>query len=110
MGAGTGIRLFQIHLFQWTGARTVWLEGFPFRYAARNGLKVHPATSGSRLCGLGPDPIYVRWYEEMLELTEPNGLFYAYADYSVPDDYLPTQMLQSAARIPLPPPGEVQEM
>ena len=38
--------------------------------------------------GRKEDPDYVRWYQEMLELTEPDGLPYAYADWPSSGDSL----------------------
>ena len=59
--------------------------------------------------GQGSDWLYVGWYVEMLHLTYPDQFPYAMADYSVPDDYIPTTSpgdSDTDIRIPLPPPGE----
>ncbi|MGO9471322.1 MAG: hypothetical protein ACLQVF_45100 [Isosphaeraceae bacterium] len=54
----------------------------------------------------GRDGAYARWYCEMLRSTEPGGLIYAYADWELPGDGLPTLGDAKGALIPLPPPGE----
>ena len=50
----------------------------------------------------GKDPTYVTWYARMLEETAPDGVVYAYADYPVPQDYLPVQN-KPEVKIPHPP-------
>jgi endonuclease/exonuclease/phosphatase family metal-dependent hydrolase len=55
----------------------------------------------SKAC-IGKDPEYVNWYSSMLEKTAPDGIIYAYADYPVPEDYLPVQN-KPEIRIPFPP-------
>jgi hypothetical protein len=50
----------------------------------------------------GKDPAYVIWYTRMLEETAPDGVVYAYADYPVPQDYLPVQN-KPEVKIPHPP-------
>jgi len=57
--------------------------------------------------GRGDDSDYVRWYAEMVEATEPEGLVYAYSDW----DDSSTEFLNviGASRddtVPYPPPGE----
>ena len=47
--------------------------------------KPNPAES---VIGRNRDADYVRWYQEMLEVTEPDGLPYAYADWPVSEDRL----------------------
>ena len=54
--------------------------------------------------GKGPDPDYVRWYQDMLQATEPDGLVSAYADWDQPEDALDLFHGSMRARIPLPPP------
>ena len=54
--------------------------------------------------GKGDDPDYVRWYEEMLRITEPDGLPYAYADWPSPDNCLSIFYGSMDIEIPLPPP------
>jgi hypothetical protein len=52
--------------------------------------------------GRGADWPYVGWYVEMLHLTYPDSLPYAYADWDTPLDHLPSFGGRSP-RIPLPP-------
>jgi len=54
--------------------------------------------------GRGDDPDYVRWYESMLRVTEPDGLPYAYADWPSRDDRLSIFHGSMDIEIPLPPP------
>lgn len=54
--------------------------------------------------GWGPDATYARWFEDVLEATQPNGLYYAFAEFQEPTDYLYTHMTR-VERVPLPPPG-----
>ncbi len=55
--------------------------------------------------GRGSDWVYAGWYLEMLNLTYPNRLPVAYADWDLPSDCLTTVGESSEIRIPLPPPG-----
>jgi hypothetical protein len=55
--------------------------------------------------GYGSDWIYSGWYLEMLNLTYPERLPIAYADWDLPDDYLSSTGGHQKIRIPLPPPG-----
>ncbi|MDQ6958030.1 MAG: hypothetical protein Q9M24_02830 [Mariprofundaceae bacterium] len=60
--------------------------------------------------GKGEDPEYAAWYENMLQLTAPDGVIYASADYPVPEDSIPYFYFYSVqrdriAKVPLPPPG-----
>jgi len=55
------------------------------------------------IAGKGRDPGYVRWYSEMLEATEPDGLICAYADWPSPRDRLSTFYGERDVEIPLPP-------
>lgn len=55
--------------------------------------------------GEGSDWAYAGWFIEMLHLTYPNELPIAYADWSLPRDYLTTVGERDDVRIPLPPPG-----
>ncbi|RUL83181.1 ArsR/SmtB family transcription factor [Tautonia sociabilis] len=59
--------------------------------------------------GAGGDPAYARWFAEMIELTAPDGLVYAYADWEMPDGHLPALGCTEDVRIPLPPPGTVPD-
>lgn len=61
--------------------------------------------------GKGEDPDYVRWYDEMLRLTAPRGVVYAFADWTVPDDRLPVAGDEDAneVMVPLPPPGAASD-
>jgi hypothetical protein len=54
--------------------------------------------------GRGPDKPYADWYAEMMRLTEPSGLVYAYADWEMPTDGLP--IINMPGTVPMPPPGE----
>jgi hypothetical protein len=56
--------------------------------------------------GKGSDPEYVRWYEEMLRVTEPDGLPYAFADWPAPTDRLNIYHGSMDIEIPLPPPAQ----
>ena len=58
--------------------------------------------------GWGPDPEYVRWFNEVLEMTKPNGLYYAFAEFQAPTGHLYTHMTR-VDRLPLPPPGWAAE-
>jgi hypothetical protein len=53
--------------------------------------------------GNGRDPGYVRWYEDMLRVTEPDGLPYAYADWPTPEDRLGIFIGSMDIEIRLPP-------
>ena len=52
----------------------------------------------------GTDHEYVRWYQEMMEATEPDGLIYAYADWPSSRDRLELFYGSVRAEVPLPPP------
>ena len=54
--------------------------------------------------GRGDDPDYVRWYKEMLERTEPDGLLYVSADWPTPRDHMILFHGSRDIEIPLPPP------
>jgi hypothetical protein len=56
--------------------------------------------------GRGPDKPYADWYAEMIRLTEPSGLPYAYADWALPEDRLPVGNDSGATSVQMPPPGE----
>jgi hypothetical protein len=53
--------------------------------------------------GKGGDAEYVRWYEDMLQMTEPDGLPYAYADWPSPEDSLGIFVGSMDIEIQLPP-------
>jgi hypothetical protein len=52
--------------------------------------------------GKGRDPDYARWYDEMIEATEPEGLISMYADWEMPSDHIPVFNMEQV-RIPPPP-------
>lgn len=54
--------------------------------------------------GWGPDREYVDWFERVLEMTKPNGVYYAVSEYEPPTDII-YPFMTSATRIPSPPPG-----
>ena len=54
--------------------------------------------------GNGSDPDYARWYEEMIEATEPDGLIYMYSDWEMPSDYIPVGNME---HVHIPPPPSV---
>ncbi len=58
--------------------------------------------------GWGPDREYARWFGEILDMTKPNGLYYAFAEFEEPTDHLYTHMTR-IDRVPLPPPGWAAE-
>jgi len=60
------------------------------------------------LAGWGPDSAYVRWFQETLEATKPNGLYSSHAEYKPPSDSLYTIMAK-VERVSLPPPGWARE-
>ena len=53
----------------------------------------------------GRDEPYVMWFKEMLRLTDPNHLPYAFADWETPDDALECISPESGEQlvVPLPP-------
>jgi uracil-DNA glycosylase len=51
----------------------------------------------------GPDAAYVRWFDQMLRLTAPVGLPYAFADSELRDDVLSVSNAGSLKSVPLPP-------
>lgn len=73
------------------------------RVLARKFIERFPTIAAA---GKGSDKPYADWYQLMLELTAPDGTFYAEADLPVPDDHLPTLGQTTGIAIPLPPPGE----
>jgi hypothetical protein len=52
--------------------------------------------------GKGSDPEYARWYADMIEATEPEGLVFMYADWDMPSDHIPASNMEGV-RIPPPP-------
>lgn len=57
--------------------------------------------------GLGNDDSYVRWYKEMVEATEPEGLIYAYSDWGDSNPACLNVIGNSRERkVPYPPPVE----
>lgn len=109
------------------GARLVGSEVLVARYTSGQGRKYFDWTDAahatpSRMAdlfierfpeiaeaGKGSDWIYAGWYLEMLHLTYPDSFPIAYADYDLPEDYLPTVGPNSGLRIPFPPPGLGEE-
>jgi len=67
-------------------------------------VQLFPNISASAKCG---DAAYIRWYEEMLRLTEPDLFPIAFADWRLPQDKLKTVggRRTDEVFIPLPPPG-----
>ena len=55
------------------------------------------------VAGKGRDTEYVHWYEGMLQMTEPDGLPYAYADWPSPEDRLGIFVGSMDTEIRLPP-------
>ena len=53
--------------------------------------------------GRGRDADYVRWYDDLLRMTEPDGLPYAYADWPSPEDSLGIFVGSMDIEIRLPP-------
>ena len=82
--------------FGWTDAK-----GDAPRELAKKFVKRFPELAGG---GIGEDPDYTRWYKDMLEMTEPDGLIYAYADLSRADDCFGIFHGASDLKISLPPP------
>lgn len=80
--------------FEWTDAVSDSPEELAAKFVERFPELSHKC--------VGKDPDYVNWYSRMLEETAPDGFIYAYADYPVPEDYLPVQN-KPELRIPFPP-------
>lgn len=59
--------------------------------------------------GWGPDPEYVEWFRQMLEMTKPNGLISAFSEYKEPRDSL-YALMAPVCTVPLPPPGSISEV
>jgi hypothetical protein len=53
--------------------------------------------------GKYPDPAYARWFADMLELTAPVGVIYAFGDFESPEDRMPTSYCDESVIVPLPP-------
>ena len=64
-------------------------------------LERFPRLAGA---GAGRDPAYSAWYREMLDLTAPDGLPYAYADWLTDAARLAVVGLGQEGTVPLPPP------
>jgi hypothetical protein len=64
-------------------------------------LERFPRLAGA---GAGRDPAYSAWYREMLDLTAPDGLPYAYADWLTDAARLAVVGLGQEVTVPLPPP------
>ena len=54
--------------------------------------------------GKGDDPAYIRWYEDMLRVTEPDGLPFPLSDVPSSDDRLGIFYGSMDIEMPLPPP------
>ena len=55
--------------------------------------------------GKRPDPEYVEWYKEMLALTQPEGVIYAFADFDLPPEGLGVGNVTGEVVVPWPPGG-----
>ena len=53
--------------------------------------------------GKHPDPAYARWFADMLELTAPIGVIYAFGDWEPPVDRMLTEFCDECVVVPLPP-------
>ena len=53
--------------------------------------------------GKHPDPAYVRWFADMLELTAPVGVVTAFGDWEPPVDRMLTDFCNEGVVVPLPP-------
>ena len=80
--------------FGWTDAA----DDSPCQLAAKF-VKRFPAVVED---GKGSDPDYARWYADMIEATEPEGLIYMYADWELPSDHIPV-LNMDGMRVPPPP-------
>jgi hypothetical protein len=58
--------------------------------------------------GKGSDPDYVRWYANMIEATEPEGLIYMYADWELPGERIPVLNVEGVCIPPPPRAGDAQ--
>jgi hypothetical protein len=85
-------------VFEWEDARDD-----PPEALARKFIERFPGIASA---GKGSDPAYADWYRQMLELTAPEGTFYADGDWVVADDQVPTLSVPQGVVVPLPPPGE----
>jgi hypothetical protein len=56
--------------------------------------------------GQGEDAAYAHWYQDMLLVTKPYGLVYAFADFSIPEDRLGVINCSTEVIVPRPSPGE----
>jgi hypothetical protein len=61
--------------------------------------------------GYGEDHEYVEWYQKMLDLTYPDQLPIAYADWPLSGDYMTTTspIMNKDVKIPLPPVGPLRK-
>lgn len=80
------------------GQRPFNWEGAEFADSRELAHRFIKEKSELAFAGWGPDPEYVRWYRNALELTAPNGLWESDGD-SI------RTIITSARDIPLPPPG-----
>ena len=55
--------------------------------------------------GKHPDPAYARWFADILELTAPIGMVYAFGDWEPPVDRMLTEFCNEGVVVPLPPVG-----
>jgi hypothetical protein len=83
--------------FGWTDAAEDLPEALAQKFVARF---PELAAEGKRA-----DPEYVKWYREMLELTHPEGVIYAYADFELPPEGLGVGNVIGQVVVPLPPGG-----
>ena len=81
--------------FQWTDAKDDTTEQLADRFVKRCPEVVLSAS--------GHDNEYARWYRNMLDMTAPFGLPYAWADWGIADDGLHTICAPGDVVVPFPP-------
>lgn len=82
-------------VFGWTDAEGDTPAELAAKFVAR--FPAHAAA------GLGADPEYARWYQDMMEKTAPLGVIYGYADYPLPGNAMSVANAPPGTTIPLPP-------
>ena len=80
--------------FGWTDA----VSDSPEELAEKFIERFHILSKSSK----GKDSAYVTWYSRMIDETASDGVVYAYADYPIPEDYLPVYN-KPEVKIPHPP-------
>ena len=83
--------------FGWTDAHEDSPEALAQKFVARF---PELAAEGKRA-----DPEYVEWYREMLTLTQPEGVIYAFADFELPVEGLGVGNVSGQVVVPWPPGG-----